>query len=120
MKKSQIINDNIILPKQFYEGNISFQTLLKGSGYIEHHNEINEEDILEKLTYHLECINEWLNLSEDKRCCSGWYFKQGDNGKYLVGYYPPQENLKTTEYIDEVEACAAYIKREIEDLRTTL
>ena len=117
MKKSQIINDIIFLPKRFYEGDISIHSLLKASGYFEHHNEINEADILEELTHHLECIDGWLSLSEDKRSSSGWYFKQNNNCKYLVGYFPPQENLRITEYLDEIEACAAFIKREIEDIR---
>jgi hypothetical protein len=118
MKKSAIIKDIIFLPKRFSEGNTSIYALLKESGYFELHNAISEADIFENLTHHLECIDGWLSLSEDKRSSSGWYFKQDDNGKYIVGYFPLKENLVIAEYLDEVEACAAFIKREIEDIRT--
>jgi hypothetical protein len=118
MKKSTIIKDIIFLPKRFFEVNTSIYTLLKKSGYFELHNQINEADIIEQLTQHLECIDGWLRLSENKRSSSGWYFKQDDNSKYVVGYFPLKENLGVTEYLDKVEACAAFIKREIEDIRT--
>lgn len=117
MKKPHIIRDIIFLPKRFSEGNDSIYSLLKDSGYFELHNQISEADIFEKLTQHLECVDEWLSLSEDKRSSSGWYFKQNDNGKYVVGYFPPKGNLEMTEYLDKVEACTAFIKREIEDIR---
>ena len=117
MMKHHIIRDIIFLPKRFSEGNSSIYSLLKESGYFGLHNQIGEADIFEELTEHLECIDQWLSLSENKRSSSGWYLKQNDSGKYVVGYFPPQENLITTEYIDKAEACAVFIKREIEDIR---
>jgi hypothetical protein len=111
--------DIIFLPKKFYEGNASIYSLLKESGYFEQHNQISEADIFGELTQHLECIDQWLSLSKDKRSNSGWYFKEDDSGKYVVDYFPPKEGLKRIEYLDKVEACAAFIKREIEDIRNT-
>jgi hypothetical protein len=119
MKKSHVIRNIICLPKRFSEENASIYYLLKGSGYFELHNQISEADIFEELTQHLEYIEQWLNLSENKRSCSGWYFKQKDSGKYVVGYFPLKGNLKPTEYLNEVEACSAFIKREIEDIRNS-
>lgn len=119
MKKPDAIRDIIFLPKRFFEGNISIYSLLKESGYFELHNQISEADIFENLTQHLEHVDQWLNLSEGKRSSSGWYFKQNDNGKYVVGYFPTKEHLKPTEYLDKVKACAAFIKREIEDIRNS-
>ena len=119
MKKSCIITNIIFLPKEFSRGDSSIYSLLKDSGYFELYHKICEADILKNLTQHLECVDEWLSLSEDKRSDSGWYFKQNDNGKYIVGYFPPKENLETHEYLDKIEACAAFIKREIEDIRNS-
>lgn len=93
--------------------------MLKESGYFELYNQINESDIYENLTQHFECIDQWLSFSDNKRSSSGWYFKQNDSGKFLVGYFPPKENLETAEYLDGIEACAAFIKLEIEDLRNS-
>jgi len=120
MNKDNTINNIIYLPEKFYkQRDVSIYSLLKESGYFELHNQIIEANIFDGLIKHPECIDQWLNWSADKRSSSGWYFKQNDNGKYVVGYFPLKENLETTEYLDEVEACAAFIKREIEDIRNS-
>lgn len=118
MGKSRTIQDIIFLPDRFYsEGNLSIYSLLKESGYFELHDQINEADIFQELTQHLECIDQWLSWSENKRSSSGWYFRENENGQYVVGYFPLQESLNTTDYFDKIEACSAFIKREIEDIR---
>ncbi|MDR0715109.1 MAG: hypothetical protein LBF89_12785 [Bacteroidales bacterium] len=120
MEKMQVVKNIIFLPKRFYtERDVSMYSLLKESGYFELHNQISETDIIGDIIQHPECIDQWLILSADKRCSSGWYFEQMNNDKYIIGYYPPssQENLKTMEYLNKFEACAAFIKREIEDIR---
>jgi len=116
MQKSQIIKDIVFLPQKFYEGNASPHSLLKESGYFEYHDQISERDISEVLTQHLECIDQWVFFIADKRCAC-WYFTQ-NGGKYIVGYYSIQRgHERVTEYSDRVEACAAYIKQEIEEIR---
>jgi hypothetical protein len=92
-------------------------SLLKESGYFEMHDQIGEIELYEALNKHLECVDQWLTLSESKRVSSGWYFEDNTNGTYSVGYYPQQKNLTPAEYFDKVKACAAFIKREIEDIR---
>ena len=109
MKKSYTIRNIILIPQRFYGGNISIYSLLKESGYFELHNQISEADIFEELIQHSEYIDQWLRLSEDKRASSGWYFSQNDNGKYIVSYYPPKENLEMTEYFDKVEVSVAQL-----------
>ena len=120
MNKHQIIDirNIIFLPKQFYdENNISIYSLLKRSGYFDYYNQISEANIFDELTKYPECIDLWLNWSENKRSNSGWYLKENENGKYIVGYFPAKENLNAIEYVDRTEACAVFIKREIEDIR---
>ena len=114
MEKIHIIKKIIFLPETFAIANVSVYSLLKESGYFEIYEQVSETDIFEMLVQYPECIKQWLSFSEDKRSSSGWYFKQGDNGEYIVGI---QGNVKTINYLDEVEACAAFIKREIEDIR---
>lgn len=91
-------------------------SLLKESGYFEMYDQVNEAEITKALNEHPECINDWIMLSEDKRCSSGWYITENENGKYIVGYYPAEE-FEITEYCDVKEACAAFIKLEIEAIR---
>lgn len=117
MITNNIIKNIISLPEKFYAlGNVSIYSLLKETGYFEMHNQVDEATILDELNRHPDYINQWLNWSDNKRT-SGWYFKQKDNGEYVVGYFPIRENLKQIESFDSKEACAAFIKREIEEIR---
>jgi len=117
MKKTDILNKIIYIPKQFLNGNDSVYSLVKESGYFEIYNQIKESDIIDVLVKHLDCIDQWLSHSENNRSGSGWYFKQNDNGKYIVGYLPIEGNMKVTEYLDKIEACAAFVKQKIEEVR---
>ncbi len=118
MNTSVLIRKILSLPEKFYNlGNASIYSLLKETGYFEIYCQINEATILDELNKHPEYINYWLNWSDDKRNTSGWYFKQNENGKYVVGYFPASEQSKQMEYSDSKEACAAFIKREIEEIR---
>ncbi len=116
--ENQLIKDIIFLPKKFYdEGNTSIYSLLKGSGYFELYERVSESGILEVLTQYPECVNQWLDWSENKRTNSGWYFKQDERGKYIVGFFPVIDGLKQIEYSDSKEACADFIIKEIEEIR---
>lgn len=118
MNTETIISSIVNLPDNFYKiENVSIYLLLKETGYYEKYNEVNEANILKYLVSHTECVNQWLCWSEDKRSSSGWYFKEIAVGKYIVGYYPTKEHFKQVEFSDIIEACTAFIKREIEDIR---
>jgi hypothetical protein len=97
-------------------GNISINALLKKSRYIEMYNQISEQDIREALFKHPECIDEWICYSEDKRSSKGWYLLQEKGNNFKVGFSP----CGTDEYFsNRIDACAAFIKREAEDIRLT-
>jgi hypothetical protein len=118
MDKNDIANSIIYLPEKFYrQRDVSMYFLLRESGYFEMYDQISEKNIFDELTKNPECVGQWLNWSEDKRSSSGWYFKQNENKFYIVGYFPPQDNLKDRNYFDITEACAAFIKQEIEAIR---
>ena len=118
MENYQIIHDIIFLPKKFYEyGDISMYSLLKDKGYFEIYNQISEKNIQDVLARNPECIKLWQIWSENKRSSSGWFLGKNEDRKYTVGYIPAKEDLKSTEYFDVIEACAAFINREIEQIR---
>ncbi|MEK7524186.1 MAG: hypothetical protein AAB588_04120 [Patescibacteria group bacterium] len=116
MEIHDITNRIVHLPRDFYKlGNVSIGSLLKQSGYFEVSQKIGEEDIGKALVAYPKCIDEWMVWSEDKRS-SGWYFKKNEKGKYRVGYFPLQQDKENNfEYSDARLACAAFIKREIEE-----
>jgi len=120
MNKNTVIQRIIYLPEEFKRiQNTSIYNLLKESGYFELYNEINEINIIKEIVSNPQCVKQWLNWSEDKRSSSGWYFKQNEEGKYIVGYFPSQQGFKVKEYSDIKEACAAFIKLELENIRNT-
>ena len=92
-------------------------SLLKDSGYFNTYNDIQELDLLSALSEHPEVINDWLLLSENKRTDSGYYFKQVKSGNYVVGFFSQNEGSKHNEYDNVQKACAAFIKKEIEEIR---
>jgi hypothetical protein len=119
MDIKKITRKVIGLPNRFYAPNNeqSIYFLLQETGYFGAHDKVNEYAIREILSEHIEYAKQWLEWSENKRSSSGWYFMQNEQRKYVVGHYPEQENFKENEYSEIKEACAAFIKREIEDIR---
>jgi hypothetical protein len=122
MTMSTKINDTLIgiiyLPKRFNElGNASIDFLLRETGYFNIHNQISESLLQEKLHHHPDCVKDWLHFSEDKRSGAGWYFRQ-DGAIYEVGYFPSEKGEFTpTKYDDSIQACAVFVKHEIESIR---
>ena len=116
MKLTSIIDKIINLPIDFLNSaNISVYDLLEATGYFANHRQISNDDILAGLSKHPHAVNEWLELSSNKRVDSGWYFEKKDS-VYIVGYYDINSNKLET-YNNPNEACAAFIKYEIEDVR---
>lgn len=110
----------ILLPIEFRKvGNDkSIYSLLKETQYFNVYNKISESNILKELDNHDEYINCWLSWSQDKRSNEGWYFLRKENNKYVVGYMRSDgKKEEYKEFDNAINACAAYIKREIETIR---
>ena len=109
----------VTLPGEFHRlGNVSILSLLQATGYFEFHDQIAEEDIREALIRFPERVEEWIQYSEDKRTSSGWYVIQNDEGLYETGYISDAcTPTKRVQYENVVDACASFIKHEIEDIR---
>ena len=115
---AQIVN----LPRRFYGlGNVSIFSLLEGTGYFGLHNEVSVSDIRNALARDPACVQEWMRYIDDQRCSSSWYFVLNDEGLYEVGFYdsntePARSNQVV--YENAMDACAAFIKHQIESIRT--
>jgi hypothetical protein len=96
---------------------MSMHALLMESGYVEAHQLVTEPAIYDALQMIPDCVEDWLSWSDDKRTSAGWFFRQTGIGTYEVACTPPREGL-TTDFSDALVACAAFIKREIESVRT--
>jgi len=109
-----IINIPKIMTK---EGNVSFYSLLRESGYSEMPDRVTMEVIREALLEHPDCINDWIQYSEDQRCHPTWFF-QRNGADYEVGFVSlDTDDVPVTRYSDPFEACATFIKQMIERFR---
>lgn len=117
--KFTVINNILHLPILFNsaKNDESMFFLLKNTGYFENYNEIREKDIYKELLKYPSLIEKWLKLSEDKRASSGNYFIDIDNEIYVVGFISEEKKTNQKTYSDPFEACASFIKKEIEKIR---
>jgi hypothetical protein len=120
MDISRTLRDVIALPRNFASrGSALIESLLQESGYFAVHDQVTERAIRDALLRNPEAMSEWLEFSENKRASSGWFLRRAGASEYHVGHFPATENSHgPAAYSEEAAACAAFIKREIEDIRT--
>lgn len=118
LKKADAVAQVVTLPRRFHNlGNASILSLLEATGYFRLHDLISEADIQAALVRSPEYIREWMQYSEDKRT-SGWYFTRNDEDCYEVGYTTECGNCQQRVVYDkETDACAKFVKHEIDDIR---
>jgi hypothetical protein len=119
MKKSDIVGQLVTLPRQFHSpGNVSMFSLLEVTGYFGLHEQVSEADIRAALVRWPECVQEWFQYSEDKRTSSGWYLTENDGQCYETGYVvEAHTRTKRVQHDNAIDACAVFIKHELEDIR---
>lgn len=120
--KPDIVAAIIALPRRVQSKNKSPFTLLKETGYFELHDQISVNDIREALTRDPACVQEWMQYVDDLRCSSSWYFDfNEDENQYEVGFFDIKADPNRShriQYENATDACAAYIKHEIESIRS--
>jgi len=119
MKKSDIVGQLVTLPRRFHSlGNISMFSLLEVTGYFGIHEQVSEADIRAALVRCPECVQEWLQSSEDKRTSRGWYLRENDGQCYETDYIADaQTRTNRVQHDNAIDACAVFIQYELEDLR---
>ena len=110
------------MPRKFHTRATSIFDLLKETGYFELHNGVSVSDIRNALARDPACVQEWMQYIDDQRCSSSWYFVLNDEGLYEVGFYDsnadPARSNQVVQYENAMDACAAFIKHQIESIRT--
>ena len=99
----------------YYQKNKSKCSLVQESGYLQIHELITENLILQALKEQPKHIKEWITWSDDQRVSEGWFLKTNDD-RFFVIEYSTKGGYKETlcEYPTLETACAAFIKRQIE------
>jgi hypothetical protein len=105
------------LAPDYYAKNMSPYALLQASGYREHRHEIDVAKIRKYVAQHYELVGRWIGYSEDKRVSSGWYFSaDSSEGPFVIGYFPRDPKKTDQRFTDGVEACATFIKHELDSI----
>jgi hypothetical protein len=119
MNTNTMLAQVVTLPRKFHsQGAVSMFSLLQGTGYFGLHDQISEHDIREALLRCPECVQEWIQYAEDKRTSSGWYVTLNDEGCYETGYIvDARARTNRVQYENAIDACAVFIKHEIESIR---
>jgi len=100
-------------------GDISTGKLLADSGYAAFRDEIGVVEILQHLEAHPQLIDSWAGYSSDKqRFKTGWFF---DDRRHLIWRYSSDGERACEQTFDgRAQACAEFIKREIDDIYAML
>lgn len=114
MQTSDIVSEVVdITRKLTLRGNVLICKLIKDSEYFKKYIFISIEKIKKEQKYHPGLIQFWLNYSEDQRTSNGWYLKK-DKNVFIVGKL---SKISEKQFLNDVDACALFIKNEIEEIR---
>lgn len=96
---------------------VSVWQLVQDTGYFEAYDRVSVAVIRGALDRYPEKVGDWLLYSEDKRCSSGWYIRKHYGEEFDVGFYPDSSGIEPEYYSNRLDACAAFIKHEVEEIR---
>ena len=112
-KKTVVRNIVNLANDQYRRDDISFYQFFLDSGYLTLQEEISIDDIKEELRRCPYLVESWFNYSDDQRISSGWYVRKESENTYIIGRV---ESDSITTYTDDIEACAKFVKLQIEDM----
>ncbi len=104
-----------IADEYFTKGDVSPINLVRESGYISFREQINEEQLKEALKNSPHLIEQWLSWSDSKPVPDTWRFYQKDDGSYQVWHSSEKKDSEGFITSDKFQACAGFIKRELEN-----
>jgi hypothetical protein len=114
---NNVIENIIKIPIEFYrKKNATIFKLFVESDYCKYYKYIDEKLLQKYLVKNIENIDHWHDYSCDKRTDKGYYLDFTDTN-YEVGYFDGETINKIQTYNNAVNACAHFIKLELEDLR---
>lgn len=120
MTINNIALEIVTIPRKFHNRDMSVFALLEATGYFGLHDQVSETDIREALARDPACVQEWMQYCSDKRTSSGWYIRFNNEQLYEIGFFDikTDHDINRVQYENALDACAAFIKREIESIRS--
>ena len=103
------------LARDYSMRGMSPRALFEASNYRQFSSKITTEAIASHIRGNRAFIGDWYMYSENKRTDRGWHFFIGDDqDKHSVVYYEGARIILEEHYDNEFDACASYIKHELE------
>jgi len=93
---------------------LSLVELVQQSGYLQCREEIDVGALRGALRERAEILEAWLRYSADKEANWGWFFERDRRRGYAVGLRTGLSPETRCEMTDPWEACAYFIKHEVE------
>jgi hypothetical protein len=112
--KQEAIEKIIWFASDFFKKNATINQAITESQYTYLHNVINEPALEEALKATPQLIDAWLKWSEFKPVSDTWRFYQNEDGSFQVWHSSYKKDDETLNTVNKFEACATFIKREME------
>jgi hypothetical protein len=102
----------------FFTKNATMNQVITESQYVYLHNDITEVALEQALIASPQVTDAWLKWSEFKPVSDTWRFYENEDGSFQVWHssYKRDDDILNT--VNKFEACAAFIKREMETFRS--
>jgi hypothetical protein len=93
---------------------VSLLGLVKGTGYPAIRSDVDVALLKGGIRERHEILERWLRYSAEKESAWGWFLELDRRGSYLVGLRSGFSDKARYEIADPWEACAFFIKQELE------
>lgn len=93
---------------------VSLLGLVKSIGYPAIRSDVNVALLKDGIRERREILERWLRYSAEKEPAWGWFFELNHRGSYAVGLRSGFSDKALGEITDPWEACAFFIKQELE------
>ena len=106
------------LPVDFSLGGVSSVDLVERSGYIARQADVTVPRLAACLEVHPDWVSAWFGWSADNRSSPAWWVGGIGGDRYQVGYSDIRGQAETPpiEVLGKAQACAEYVKRELEQI----
>jgi len=93
---------------------VSLLGLVTGTGYAAIRSDVDVALLQDGIHGRREILESWLRYSAEKEATWGWFLEADRRGRYLVGLRSGFSDKARYEVTDPWEACAFFIKQELD------
>ncbi|GJM26793.1 MAG: hypothetical protein DHS20C16_32080 [Phycisphaerae bacterium] len=116
--RETIANVMYIPRKMKTHQNVSLNSLVENSGFLDLHEDVAEQGMREFIAQHPETIEEWECFSQDQCGSPAWFFAREKDGTFQLGWFSDTIGMSQLEsYKSGAEACSKFVIRTLKKIR---